>query len=128
MAKVQFPEIKKGSRNLYHGDTDVAETNELRASINDLYDEVEAQAASGSAVSFDKRYHYGNPASPVTGNITFNFTGAILGMRQLMVHNDSVAPTLPAEAQVLSGTYSLGTDNYIEFIYYASGKVLVTYL
>lgn len=86
-----------------------------------------ATESSGSVVKFDIPRHYGTPSSPITGNITFNFDNAKVGMTQVMCHNDSVAPTLPSEAVVLNGTYATGVDNYITLMYYTNGVVLVSY-
>ncbi len=68
-----------------------------------------------NTVLFDKDYIIGNAAAR-TGNILFDFTGAQLGATTFMTHNDSVEPSLPATAVVISGTYTTGTNNHYGFL------------
>jgi hypothetical protein len=77
--------------------------------------ELELLETSGAEVSFDRARRYGYPTA-ITANITFSFTNAIEGMTQVMRHNHSSAPTLPASAKVLSGEYTTGVNNYIYFV------------
>jgi hypothetical protein len=65
--------------------------------------------------AFDRPRRYGYPTA-ITGNITFSFTNAIEGMTQVMRHNHSAAPTLPASAKLLSGEYTISVNNYIYFV------------
>ncbi len=71
---------------------------------------------TGAEVKFDKvgGYIHGN-AGAITGNITYNFTGEILGSTAFVLHNASTAPTFPSETKIIKGTYVVNTDNYIWF-------------
>jgi hypothetical protein len=69
-----------------------------------------------ASVKFDKvgGYIHGNGGA-ITGNITFDFTGEILGSTAFMLHNSATAPTFPAETRIIKGSYVVNTDNYIWF-------------
>ena len=75
----------------------------------------ELAASTGAEVAFDRPRRYGYPTA-ITGNITFSFTNAIEGMTQVMRHNDSTIPTLPASSKLLSGEYTISVNNYIYFV------------
>ena len=61
---------------------------------------------TGNSIAFDTNAIY-NQASPTTGNITDNLTGARQGIVQKIYHNDSSTPTFPA------GWVRLGTNTYV---------------
>lgn len=82
--------------------------------------------STGSAVAFDTNRSYCTSASPCTGNITFNSSGAVVGQFANMIHNDSSEPTFGSEFIILSGAYEINEDNYIMFFLRESGKVWVT--
>lgn len=82
--------------------------------------------STGTVVAFDTNRSYCTSASPCTGNITFNSSGAVVGQIATMVHNDSSTPTFGSEFILLSGTYVENEDNYIMFFLRESGKVWVT--
>lgn len=69
-----------------------------------------------STVKFDNLggYVHGNSGA-ITGNITYNFTGEILGSTAFMLHNSATAPTFPSETKIIKGSYVINTDNYIWF-------------
>jgi hypothetical protein len=92
-----------------------------------ILDLEEAISRTGTEVHFDLAAIYGTPLAAVTGNITFNFDNAKLGMANQMIHNDAAAPALPAEAKVLNGAYVTNVDNWIMFQYVAGGTVLISY-
>jgi len=83
-----------------------------RATIRNAQELLES---TGAEVAFDRPRRYGYPTA-ITGNITFSFTNAIEGMTQVMRHNDSDIPTLPASAKLLSGEYTISVNNYIYFV------------
>ena len=73
-----------------------------------------AAAITGVSVAFAIPQIYNSVASPATGNITDNLTGAIIGVVQKIYHNNSVAPTFPAGwVKLGSGTYTTSTLNII---------------
>lgn len=119
MAKITYPDKSTG------GSLFATEANEIKSVVNE---HIEATASTGATIAFDIPRNYGNTTSPITGNIAFDFTGALLGKRVIVCHNDSSEPTLPAQAIVMSGSYVTGSDNYLEFIYFSSNLVLVTYI
>lgn len=83
-------------------------------------------AATGTSVAFDTNRSYCTSASPCTGNITFNSSGAIVGQMATMIHNSGSEPTFGSEFIILSGEYVTSEDNYIMFFLRESGKVWVT--
>lgn len=72
--------------------------------------------STGTTVKFDKvgGYIHGNSAA-ITGNITYDFTGEILGSTAFMLHNSATAPTFPSETRIIKGSYVVNTNNYIWF-------------
>jgi hypothetical protein len=76
-------------------------------------------ATSGIDISFRTAEVYNTRSSAGTGNITGDYTSAIIGLVQKIYHNDSVAPTVPGSwIKLGTGTYTLGTLNiiYVEWI------------
>lgn len=82
---------------------------------------------SSNTVKFDRLYQYGNTASPRTGPLLFDFSGAQVGKVQVMVHNDASPPAFPAQARV-RGTYLAGSDNIVELRYISNSLVLINIL
>tara|TARA_R110000803_G_scaffold71102_1_gene134135 strand:- start:35 stop:592 length:558 start_codon:yes stop_codon:yes gene_type:complete len=70
----------------------------------------------GVAVDFLGEKVYNKATAPITGNITIDQTGAVLGIVQKMYHNDAVSPTITgvSDVQIIgTGTYVLGALNII---------------
>lgn len=83
---------------------------------------------TGASVKFDKVATYGTPTTPITGNITFDFTNAKKGMIQVMYHQSATAPTLPASAYILNSSgYETSHKNMILFCFSEPGRVEVSY-
>lgn len=83
-------------------------------------------AATGTVISFAVPQTYGTIASPETGNITKNATGAVVGMVQLLIHAlYNSTPTFGAEF-VLLGSYTPTETNYIYMELLADGNILTT--
>lgn len=80
---------------------------------------IEATQSTGTVLVFDLDQVYGTTATPETGNITVNLTDAKLGVTNIVIHNNGVAPTFSAPFQILSGsgTYVTGVLNYIYCTY-----------
>lgn len=109
-------------------DTSIATTAFVNAEIlADAPRGFAAVAATGAVVSFAIPQYYGS-ASAITGNITFSTTGAILGMEQVMRHNDSSEPSFPSDFKRMEGSrnYVTGVDNYIYMKYLSATKVQYT--
>ena len=71
-------------------------------------------ATTGNAISFTTPQVYNSLASPGTGDITENLTGARIGVVQKIYHNKLVAPTFPAGwVRLGSTTYNAGNNNII---------------
>lgn len=85
-------------------------------------------AATGAVISFAIPQYYGSAAA-ITGNITFSTTGAVLGMEQVMRHNDSAEPTLSSEFKEMQGsrTYVPSVDNYLYCKYLSATKIQYTW-
>jgi hypothetical protein len=72
-----------------------------------------AVSRTGTSISFDKIAVYNSSASPATGNITNDLTGARIGVVQKIYHNNSVAPTFPAGWVKIEGDYVISIENII---------------
>lgn len=81
-------------------------------------------ATGGVAIQFDKPRTYGTIAVPETGNVTYNSSGAVVGMVQLLIHSlYNSTPTFGAEF-VLLGDYTPSETNYIYMELLADGNIL----
>jgi hypothetical protein len=80
--------------------------------VNDRYECVQR---TGTSIAFDRPANYGTIASPETGNITGDYTGARIGIMQEIVHNSGTQPTIPATWEQLntSAGYRVSVVNYI---------------
>lgn len=94
-------------------DTAISDGNAVYQGDN-VADLVLATATTGTAIDFTSNKIFGTPASPETGNITDDLTGAKLGVVQKIYHNAGSAPTVPAGWVLLgSGTYTTSVLNII---------------
>jgi hypothetical protein len=93
--------------------------------VNDRY---ECEQRTGTSIAFDRPANYGTIASPETGNITGDYTGARIGIVQLIIHNHSSVPTIPAtwEKANTSGNYTTGVVNYIAVFWLSSDIAVYT--
>lgn len=112
--------------NFQYFDTILNWVNGTTAKLSKTIRTQPAESKSSSIVTFDLPANHGTPTKPITGNITYDFTQAVIGQVVVMCHNDSVEPTLPTSV-ILAGTYTTDVDNYITFHYFSPGVVLVTY-
>lgn len=87
---------------------------------------IEAGSTTGTALTFLTDRVYGSEATPETGNITADVTGAKLGVTNLIIHNAGTAPTFDSKFYKLSGsgTYTLGVKNYIYCQYVSATRIL----
>ena len=82
----------------------------------------------GAVIKFDNVATYGTPTTPITGNITFDFTNAKKGMIQQMYHQGATVPTMPASAFILnSSAYDTSHKNMILFCFSVAGRVEVSF-
>lgn len=92
-----------------------------------VFAEIYSTASTGAVVAFDKLRHYGFD-SPITGNITGNYTNAKPGIVQVMVHNQSTEPTYGGTDGWIKADNSLpykaGSNNYIA-LQWISGTVVI---
>lgn len=73
-----------------------------------------SSATSGIDISFRTPEVYNTRSSAGTGNLTGDYTSAIIGVVQKVYHNDSVAPTVPGTwIKLGTGTYTPSTLNII---------------
>jgi hypothetical protein len=81
---------------------------------------------TGVALTFVADTVYGSKATPETGNITASITGALLGVTNLIIHNNGSAPTFDTKFHQLSGsgTYVTGQLNYIFCTYIATDEII----
>jgi hypothetical protein len=71
-------------------------------------------ATTGVSVAFATPQIYNTRAAAATGNITGDYTNAIIGVVQKIYHNDSVTPTFPGTwVKLGSGVYIPSTLNII---------------
>lgn len=92
----------------------------------DLKLPIEAPSTNGVALTFLTDRVYGTIGIPETGDITYDATGAKLGVTNIIIHNHSVAPTFGANMKKLSGSgnYVLNVVNYIYVTYINSTEVI----
>ncbi len=76
---------------------------------------------TGTVIAFDKSSVYNDFTTPGTGDITFDFTGAVENTEVVLYHNGST-PTFPTEAIVVGAYYS-GNNNIIRLIYRSNSEV-----
>lgn len=112
----------------------LAEWGEITGTLSDqadLQSELDAKLdaaaldTGGVTVTFDIPRTYGHTTA-LTGNITIDETGAVKGMTQLVIHNDSSEPTYGIGTTVIAGTYETGVDNYIFYNFVKPGLILVS--
>jgi len=74
---------------------------------------------TGTVLAFSADTVYGSVATPETGNITADLTGALLGVSVLVIHNNGSPPTFGTEFHQLSGSgsYVTGDTNFIDCQY-----------
>jgi hypothetical protein len=89
---------------------------------------ISAVQRTGTSIAFDSEANYGTIATPETSNITGDYTNARIGVVQLIIHNHSVAPTIPATWQKAStsGNYTTGVVNYIAVTWLSSNIAVYT--
>jgi hypothetical protein len=85
-----------------------------------------AGTATGAILSFITDRVYGTIASPITGNITADVTGAQLGVTNIIIHNSGTAPTFSSEYKKLSGSgnYIVSVVNYIYCTFITSTEII----
>lgn len=76
---------------------------------------ISVSVTTGTVIRFQVDLIYGTTASPVTGNITSDLTGAQSGVTNIIIHNSGTAPTFSSAFKKLSGSgnYVTGVINYI---------------
>jgi hypothetical protein len=65
------------------------------------------------AITFNSQKWYYTDATPATGNITDDLTGALKGIIQKIYHNDATEPTVPAGWVLIGGSYQTSVLNII---------------
>jgi hypothetical protein len=112
----------------------LAEWGEITGTLSDQEDlqaeldaklDAEAIDTNGASITFDIPRTYGNTTS-LTGNITIDETGALKGITQLVIHNDSSEPTYGTGAVIVSGTYQNDVDNYIYYDFVKAGIINIS--
>lgn len=93
------------------------------------YATIKAKQQFGTIVSFKKSNIYGTVDAPETGDVTVDLNDAKLGVVSQMIHNDSTAPSYPANFELRGGgAYVTGQNNYISFEYFSPTKIIYTIL
>lgn len=107
------------------GATGVAGTNGVTQDITGKLDILVA-STTGVALTFTLDRVYGSKATPETGNLTADITGAKLGVTNIVIHNTGTAPTFDAKFKKLSGSgsYVISVVNYIYCTYIASDEII----
>lgn len=80
---------------------------------------------TGSAIAFDQAAIYNTAASPSSGTITYDLTGATFGVEVIAYFNHASLPTFPSGTEVI-GTWDDSEVNEVRFVYGASGEVVAT--
>jgi hypothetical protein len=92
---------------------------------NVAWNPIPGGAGAGNNIAFDIPKVIGTTATPVTGNVSANLTGAVVGVMLRMIHNQGSAPSFDAgtlQAASDSVAYVNGVNNYIEFQYWGGTK------
>lgn len=86
----------------------------------------QAGSTTGTVVTFVTDRVYGTIASPETGNITADVTGAQVGVTNIVIHNSGTAPTFGVEFKKLSGSgnYVTSQVNYIYCTFINSTEII----
>lgn len=86
----------------------------------------QAGSTTGTVVTFETDRVYGTIASPETGNITANVTGAQIGVTNIIIHNSGTAPTFGSQFKRLSGSgnYVTSQVNYIYCTFINSTEII----
>lgn len=86
----------------------------------------QAGSTTGTVVTFVTDRVYGTIASPETGNITADVTGAQIGVTNIIIHNSGTAPTFGVEFKKLSGSgnYVTSQVNYIYCTFINSTEII----
>lgn len=87
---------------------------------------IETPATTGVSLTFVTDRVYGSIASPETGNITADVTGAKLGVTNIIIHNSGTAPTFDSKFKKLSGSgsYVISVVNYIYCTYINATEII----
>lgn len=85
-----------------------------------------AATATGVTLSFITDTVYGTLATPETGNITADVTGAQLGVTNIIIHNSGTEPTFSSEFKKLSGSsnYAISQVNYISTVFISTTEII----
>ena len=76
-------------------------------------------------VTFEKSKYYGNISSAVSGNITYNLTGAVSGAKAIIFHQDSTEPILPIKTFKKNSTdYVISSINVITLTFINNDCIL----
>lgn len=77
----------------------------------------------GNAVTFERLAYYGTAASPLSGAISVDTTGALRGTEVSIWHNDSVTPVPAGPVRLGAGEYVGGQLNRIIMQYVGGGRI-----
>jgi hypothetical protein len=113
------------NKNIQYLDTatypSLTELSYVKGVTSALQPQITPAATTGTVIDFTNPKIFNSVASPATGNITDDLTGAKVGVVQKIYHNHSSAPTVPAGwVLVGAGTYATSTLNII-YAEWASG-------
>jgi hypothetical protein len=100
----------------------------LYPSVEAVEERIETLQRTGVSIAFDRQANYGTIASPETGNITGDYTGAKIGVVQLIIHNNGTAPTIPATWELKFGFYKVSQVNYIQVTWISSNIAVYSIL
>ncbi|MES2731731.1 MAG: hypothetical protein V4714_08285 [Bacteroidota bacterium] len=77
---------------------------------------------SGSVISYDSPAIYQSTASPATGSITYDYTGAVANTSAYLYYN-AASLSLPSGSTIVGGVFWASNLNLLQFIYRSSGVV-----
>lgn len=93
--------------------------------VTDLYDEdIVVLKRTSTTILFDKISYYGSPTTPLTTNLTLDFTNAVSGMIQDVFHQSATIPTIGTTNII--GEYQPGALNKISLEYYDNTHIYAT--
>lgn len=116
------------NKNIQYLDTatypTLTELSYVKGVTGSIQPQITPTAATGTVIDFTNPKEFNSVASPATGNITDDLTGAKAGVIQKIYHNHSSAPTVPAGwVLVGAGTYATSTLNIIFAVWVSGSRV-----
>ncbi|MBL7902956.1 MAG: hypothetical protein JNK73_13245 [Bacteroidia bacterium] len=102
-------------------------TDALNTNLATKKDLAHAQLSTNT-ITFNKEAFFGDMTTPLVGAIGKDVTGAKLGTKVIIIHNDGASPSFDSayQATSLSQAYVNGVPNFIECVFVRTNLILYT--